>query len=97
MTARRLNNLADRLGVVKAAQADLAQEADRIKAELVTSGRVTIEGKLYRVTISHAERTNIGWQTIAERLGPSAQLVAAHTSKSTGPVVRVSARTQDAA
>ena len=71
----------DRLGTLHAALADMKKEADQIRTELEEAGLKDIEGHLYRVNFSQvAGRTLTDWRTIAERLQPSRQLIAAHTT-----------------
>lgn len=71
----------DRLGILHAAQAEMKREADRIRAELEDAGLTDIDGQLYRVNFATvAGRTLTDWKTIAERLSPSRQLIAAHTT-----------------
>lgn len=86
--------LVDQLASVKAQLSDLKALEDQLKAALVESGQVAIDGSAHRATVSHcAGRESIDWQAIAARFNPSRQLITAHTS--TGApydVVRVSAR-----
>ena len=71
----------DRLGVLHAALADMKREADQLRAELEDAGLDNIEGQLYRVNFAAvAGRTLTDWNTIAERLKASRQLIAAHTT-----------------
>ena len=84
----------DRLALIKAQIANLKREEDQLKDTLIDSGELTIEGQLHRAALSFcAGRELIDWKTIAAKLAPSRQLIAAHTS--TGEpfyTVRVSAR-----
>ena len=84
----------DRLALIKAQIANLKREEDQLKDLLIDSGELVIEGQLHRAALSFcAGRELIDWKTIAAKLTPSRQLIAAHTS--TGEpfyTVRVSAR-----
>ena len=81
-TAELLAAKVDRLGALKAAQAQLQAEYDRIRAELEEAGLKEIDGHAYRVTFSTSTRTTTDWKTIAERFKPSPQLVRAYTTTS---------------
>jgi hypothetical protein len=84
----------DRLALIKAQLANLKREEDQLKDLLIDSGLESVEGQLHRAALSYcAGRELIDWKTIAAKLAPSRQLIAAHTS--TGEpfyTVRVSAR-----
>jgi hypothetical protein len=86
--------LVDELGFIKAQAADLKRREDAIKATLQDAGITTLEGKMFRVAISETQRApKIDWEAIATKLGPSHQLVTAHTQEqSSFTTVRVSAR-----
>lgn len=77
-----LGEQVDRLGEIKAAQAELQAEADRIRADLEAAGLAEIEGHQYRVTFSTSTRDTVNWQAIAKRLKASPQLVRAYTTTS---------------
>lgn len=89
-----LAGLVDRLGAIKAQIATLKAEEAALKQSLADSGRLFVDGGLYRAAISHIDaRPTIDWRAVAEHLNPSRQLVTAHTSYSEPHfVVRVSAR-----
>lgn len=71
----------DRLGALSAALAAMKREADQIRTELEDAGLTDIHGQLYRVNFAQcAGRTLTDWKAIAERLKPSRQLIAAHTT-----------------
>ncbi len=87
--------IADRLGEIAAIKAELAAEEKALKAVLTHSAggsNEAFEGELFRATVSFAERTTTNWKKVAEKLSPSRQLIAAHTSTSPVTTVRVSAR-----
>ena len=83
----------DRLGEIKAAQAALQEEFNRIRATLEDAGLPEIDGHFYRATFSTSTRTTTDWQAIAQRFKPSAQLIRAHTKTSEpATACRVTAR-----
>ena len=59
---------------------------------LIDSGESAIDGAAYRAAVSVVEKVAVDWKAIAERLGPSRQLVAAYSKPSSYVSVRVSAR-----
>ena len=72
---------ADRLGLLNAVIAKSKDEADRLRAELESTGLKEIEGQLYRVAFAECKgATKTDWKAVAEKLKPSRQLVNAHTS-----------------
>lgn len=82
-----LADMVDRLAVLKAMQADLSVEEKTLKESLTLSGLDRIEGTLHKATISHVNgRTMVDWKTIAEKFGPSRQLIQAHTNQAAGYV-----------
>ena len=92
-TAPTLADQVDRLGEIKAAQATLQAEFDKIRAELEDAGLSEIDGNAYRVTFSTSTRTSTDWRKIAERLKASPQLIRAHTTTSEpSTTMRVTAR-----
>ena len=92
-TAPTIAEQVDRLGEIKATQADLQAEFDRIRATLEDAGLSEIDGNAYRVTFSTSTRTSTDWKTIAERFKPSPQLIRRHTTTSEpSTACRVTAR-----
>ena len=87
-TAPTIAEQVDRLGEIKAAQADLQAEFDRIRATLEDAGLSEIDGNAYRVTFSTSTRTSTDWRKIVERFKPSPQLIRAYTTSSE-PSVRM--------
>lgn len=81
-TAPKLAEQVDRLGQIKAAQAELQAEFDRIRAELEEAGLKEIDGHQYRATFSTSTRKNINWQILAMSFKPSAKLIRLHTTTS---------------
>ena len=70
----------DELAQIKAQQAALNTREAQLKAELTAYGLPTVEGTLHRATVSTQTRTATDWRAVAEKLKPSRQLIAAHTS-----------------
>ena len=76
----------DRLAFIKAQIAELQAEETALKQTLVKAaerlGKDTLLGTTHRATIAHTEgRVTTDWRSVAERLNPSRQLVAAHTTQ----------------
>jgi len=70
----------DRLGALNAAAASIKKETDTLRADLEDAGLKDIDGALYRVNFAQcAGRTLVDWASIAAKLKPSRQLIAAHT------------------
>ena len=71
----------DELGTLRSIIADLTLTADRIRTELEEAGLKHIEGQHYSATLASVKGSSrIDWQTIAAKLKPSRQLIAAHTT-----------------
>ena len=97
MNAKRIAQLVDTLGQLNAEMAELKDDADRIKKQLIEAGVTPVEGDHYRATVVTSNRTYIDWKTIAERFNPSRQLIAGNTTKKPVTSVRVVARKGGAA
>ena len=79
--AAEAQSKADRMGLLLAVMAKSQKEADQRRAELENTGLKAIEGQLYRVAFAECKgQTRTDWKAVAEKLKPSRQLVAAHTS-----------------
>ncbi len=85
-------NLADQLFLAKAAAAEANARVKELEAQIKLSGEPVIEGEMARVTVSHFLTKRIDWKTIAERLKPTRQLLAAHTKNA--DTVRVSCKSK---
>ena len=71
----------DRLGQLAADTAAIKLEADRLRTELENAGLASIDGQQYRASFAQCKgSTRIDWATIAAKLNPSRQLIAAHTT-----------------
>jgi hypothetical protein len=76
-----INAIADELGQLAAEIAELTARQDALKKELVEAGVQAVEGDLFRATVSTVHPSpRVDWATIAQKLSPSHQLIAAHTS-----------------
>jgi hypothetical protein len=76
---RTLEETVDELGRIKARIANLTKQEEELRQELIAGGVSEVDGKLFHATISKYEVALTDWQTIAEKLSPSRQLVTAHT------------------
>lgn len=93
-TAQTLAAIVDRLGTLKAAAAQLADESEILKGELILAGVPAIEGGLFRATVSHCPgRDSVDWKALTLALGATDDLVAAYTTQGTPfTTVRLAAR-----
>jgi hypothetical protein len=93
-TTQTLAAIVDRLGALKAAAADLASESEILKGELILAGVATIDGGLFRATVSHCPgRESVDWKALALALGATDREIAAHTTAGVPySVVRLAAR-----
>lgn len=93
-TLQTLGAIVDRLGALKATAANIADESEILKGELILAGVPAIDGGLFRATVSHCPgRESVDWKALALHLGASPALVAEFTN--TGApysAVRLSAR-----
>lgn len=87
-----LAKVVDQLGEVKAKIAHLKTVEEQLKKQLVESGEVEADGSVFRATVSFTNRETIDSKAVAEKLGPSRQLITALTSFVPSTTVRVSAR-----
>ena len=82
--AHALGAKVDRLGQLAADAAAIKLEADRLRTELEDAGLSEIHGTSYRANFAACKgKTLTDWKTIAAKLKPSRQLIAAHTSTGT--------------
>jgi hypothetical protein len=77
-----LRNIVDKCAELRAQIDELTTEKQLLEAQLVESGRDTIDGTVHKVTISYGlTRVTVDWKAVAAKFKPSHQLVAAHTSE----------------
>lgn len=93
-TTQTLAAIVDRLGTLKAVAAQVAEESEILKGELILAGVPAIDGGLFRATVSHCPgRETTDWKALALAMGATDKLVAAYTTQGTPfTTVRVSAR-----
>lgn len=93
-TAQTLAAIVDRLGALKAVAAQVADESEILKGELILAGVPAIDGGLFRATVSHCPgRDSVDWKALALALGATDDLVAAYTTQGTPfTTVRLTAR-----
>lgn len=93
-TAQTLAAIVDRLGALKAVAAQVAEESEILKGELILAGVPAIDGGLFRATVSHCPgRDSVDWKALALALGATDDLVAAYTTQGTPfTTVRLAAR-----
>lgn len=84
--------VADEIGALRA-EIDRLRKSEAFLVDLLKrKGVDAVDGERYRVAISYdVETKRTDWHAVAERLGPSRQLVQAHTRTTTADRVRVSA------
>ena len=81
--------LVDRIGELDAAMKPLKDEREKLAAQVKALGAGKYSGQLWSCTVSQSTRTSVDWETIAERLNPSRQLIVAHTSTSLVTALKV--------
>ena len=82
----------DRLGKIKAQIADLEDQEDRLRAILINSGVDTVEGKLFRATVSYSQYNRVDYPGLIEALNPPKRIVAKFTKEDHRVTVRVVSR-----
>ena len=88
----RPETIADKLGELKAAIADLRKQKKRLKEALLLTEVDEAEGEWYRVTVSRTEARRVDYQGLIAKLEPSHQLLAAYTEYRDEVRVKVVAR-----
>jgi hypothetical protein len=93
-TIQTMGAIVDRLGALKALAANLADESEILKGELILAGVPAIDGGLFRATVSHCPgRDTTDWKALALALGATDDLVTAYTTTGTPfTTVRLTAR-----
>ena len=88
----KLIKASDDLGLVKAQIAELNEEKGVLEAIIIASGVGEVDGELFRSVHIHADRKQVAWKRIAEKLGASKRLISANTKTIQVDSVKVSAR-----
>jgi hypothetical protein len=92
MNAKRIKELVDDLGTLRAQLATLKDEESELRHLLIDADVKIAEGELFRVTVSRSTRDIIDWQKIAKRLKASRQIIRANTETKPVVIVRTSTR-----
>jgi hypothetical protein len=85
-----LTSAIDKLGMLKAAIADLEREEKELCKVLIENGAGSYDGELFRATVSKFTRETLDMTAVREKLTP--QFIRAHTNKTPMAQVRVTAR-----
>ena len=89
--------IADELGALRAEIDDLRKAAQFLEDLLKHKHVEEADGSLFRVRISYnVETTRTNWRKVAEKLGPSRQLIQAHTRVTVADRVLVTAKKKNA-
>lgn len=92
MNQSQISQIVDQLGELRAQIAALQDAYDTGAALLKEQGAGAYIGNNFDATVSVSERTTVAWKSVAEKLNPSRQLIAAHSTDSTVVAVKVTAR-----
>lgn len=87
--------LADELGKIKAAIAELETKEQELRAEIIAAGHDAIEGDIYRVVVIKSVRETLDARAAREKLlelSVSPQWFACHTKKTDVTTVKCAAR-----
>ena len=87
-----LSEVVDQLGRLKAKIADLCAQEEELKRLLILSDESAVDGKMYRASITHVQRSSLNQQKVRLFLTP--QQLDACMTYSDSVVVRVSAKTR---
>lgn len=91
-TNQALANCVDALGEIKAKISELCEQEADLKQILIFADLPAIEGKLFRATVSHQQRTTLDPDKVKLFLTP--EQIEACTRTSDCTVVKVSAKTR---
>jgi hypothetical protein len=89
-----LSAIADRLGRLKAEIAELSKTEKLLKDALVESGAESVEGDLFRVTVSHFDRCTVDYKAVVEKLGLDQRTLRHYTTHTDSVRVNVRAKTE---
>jgi hypothetical protein len=83
----------DNLGAIRAKIAELEKQERALVDMLKRMKPGRYEGQLFEANLFQTERASTDWKAIAEKVGYSPQLKAAHTGTTAGLVLKLQART----
>ena len=103
MQVTNMQAVVDHLATLKAQIADLKEQEDAVKADLIATAmssgekRVSFVGTTHDVTVSLTDPApRVDWKAVAEKCKPSVQLITANTTPGTATyTVRVFGRKSD--
>jgi hypothetical protein len=82
----------DRAGLLQAQVAELDAELRAIKKQITELGEESVEGDMFRATVSTSERRTLDMEAVREKLSP--QFIAAHTKVTEVTAVRLTAKVE---
>lgn len=88
MNRKQLQDLVDKIGIIKATIAPQLDVLKDLEAKLKAQGAGAYEGALFRATVSEYEQNKLDMDAVRAKL--SAQFIAAHTT--TSQVVKLSVK-----
>ena len=90
MTKREVQDLVDKIGIIKATVAPQLEALKQLEAKLKAEGAGAYEGALFRATVSEFETSRLDMDAVRDKL--SAQFIAAHTTVSKSVKLSVKAK-----
>jgi len=94
-TQKQVQKIVDDLGMVRAQLATLREQETALELQLYGMGKGSYDGIMFHSTVSIWEQVATSWKAIAEKLQPSRQLIAAHSSTIIKRKICVTARLTD--
>ncbi len=82
----------DRLGLLQAQIAELAEQAEVIKDAFKNAGEGKYEGDLYKASVSISQRDVVDYKNLIADLGVTPELLKKYTTQSVSIAIRVTAR-----
>ena len=76
----RATMIADMIGQQRAELNELKQTLKYWEDLAKESGEPVLEGNLFRVSVVQSNRKTVNWKAVAEKLGPSRQLITANST-----------------
>ena len=84
--------LVDDIGALRAEIADQQARCKDLESYLRESGPGEYEGRMFRITVSVAERATTAWQAIAKKMGASRQIIKGNTTTKEVTTLRCTSR-----